>query len=276
MLLAGATFWAIATIRQSRTTKPSEPIEKPPVELSYGGFYKKCVYFHGLPIIGSEKVDDRAFRVIVATFGKMLAKVPETSIQELVKAHSHYSIIAATEGQTDLPEYWDLKNDPKTDWNKRARGLGGRNTSGGEENILELPSDRYRGESIYIHEFAHTLASVVFRRTDPNFRSDLTDIYGKAIAEGLWLKTYSASNKDEYWAEGVQMYFDCARSASPPNGVHNEVCNREQLKKYDPRLFDLVDREFGGNPWRYEGTYCTTRTGVSLQRSSDPTRTSNE
>src|SRR5579871_1794698 len=248
-----------------RTTGPNEPIGPPPAELSYEGFYHKCAYFHGLPIIGSEKVDDRAFHVIVKTFGKLLARVPEASIQELVKAHSHYSIIAAVEGQTDLPEYWNLKNDPNTDWNKRARGLGGRNTSGGEENILEFPNDRYRGESIYIHEFAHTLASVVFSRTDPKFRSDLREAYDKAMAEGLWKKTYSATNRDEYWAEGVQMYFDCARSASPPNGVHNEVCNRVQLKRYDPRLFNLVDREFNHNPWRYEGAYCTTKTGVSLK-----------
>jgi hypothetical protein len=144
--------------------------------------------------------------------------------------------------------------------------LGGKNTSGGEENILEYSNDRYVGESIFIHEFAHTLANYAFARSDPKFLGDLQNIYDKAIAEGLWKNTYSASNKDEYWAEGVQMYFDCARSANPANGVHNEVCNREQLKKYDPRLFELVDRKFGGNPWRYEGKYATTKTGKSLTR----------
>lgn len=243
------------------TTQPNEPIGKPPKKFSFGGFYKKCVYFRGLPIVGSEKVDDRAFRVIVVTLGKMLANVPDDEFQILVKAGSHYSIIADEEGQTDLPEYADLRNDPKTDWNKRARGLGGFNTSAAEENILEYPSDRYKGESIYIHEFGHTLANYVFAKYDPKFRGDLREAYTNAIAEGLWKQTYSATNKDEYWAEGVQMYFDCARSASPPNGVHNEVCNRKQLQKYDPRLYELVDREFGHNPWRYEGAYCTTKKG---------------
>jgi alpha-glucosidase len=251
----------IALGQGPRTTKPTDPIETPPPSLQYGGFYKKCVYFRGMPILGSEKVDDRAFRVIVDTFTKMLADVPDTAFQNLVKAGSHYSIIADEEGQTDLPEYADMRNDPKTDWNKRARGLGGFISSGGEENILEYPTDRYKGESIYIHEFGHTLASLVFSHSDPNFRKDLKDIYDKAIAEGLWKNTYSATNKDEYWAEGVQMYFDCARTASPPNGVHNEVGNRVQLQKYDPRLFELVDREFGHNPWRYEGTYATTKKG---------------
>ncbi len=240
------------------TTKPDEPIGVPPDKLTYHGFYKKCAYFRGLPIIGSEKVSDAAFRRIIASFLKMLDKVPDSQFQVLVNAGSHYSIIAATEGQTDLPEYADLRNDPKTDWNKRARGLGGFDTSGGEENVLESAGDRYHGESIYIHEFAHTLANFVFEKTDPSFRQSLIDAFSSARSKGLWDKTYSATNRDEYWAEGVQMYFDCARTAVPPNGVHNQVGNRVQLKNYDPKLFALVDRAFGGNPWRYEGTYNTT------------------
>lgn len=249
---------ALLVAAQAQTTEPTDPIVAPPEKLSYNGFYKKCVYFHGLPIIGSEKVNDRAFRVIVSTFGKMLAKVPTKWIERLVEQGSHYSIIAETEGQTDLPEYWELKNDPKTDWNKRARGLGGVTTSGGEENILEYPSDRYNGESIYIHEFGHTLAEVVFSHFIPDYNKILLADFKKARGQGLWDNTYSATNQYEYWAEGVQMYFDCARSATPSNGVHNEVCNREQLRKYDPGLFELVDRAFGKNPWRYEGKYRTT------------------
>ena len=241
-----------------RTTRPKDLIIEPPVSLRFDGFYSKCAYFRGLPIIGSSKVDDKAFHQIIHTFGRMLAKVPFSVTDELVKAGSHYSIIAATEGQTDLPEYADLRNDPKTDWNKRARGLGGLVTSGGEENILEFPTDRYKGESIFIHEFAHTLANYGFIKTDPKFETDWDAAYRNAMATGLWTKTYSATNRDEYWAEGVQMYFDCARYATPPNGVPNEVGNRDQLHPYDPKLYELVDRAFGHNPWRYEGSYCTT------------------
>jgi len=255
---------AAIAIQGLKTTKPDEPIVAPPDTLSFHGFYKKCAYFRGLAIIGSEKVDDKAFRILIATFDKMLAKVPDSVMEALVKAGSHYSIIADEEGQTDLPEYTYLKKDPKTDWDKRARGLGGLVTSGGEENICEYPNDRYKGESIFIHEFAHTLSNYAFGKVDPDFKKNWKDTYDKAIAEGLWKNTYSATNKDEYFAEGVQMYFDCARSAPTANGVHNEICNREQLKKYDPRLYDLIDKAYGHNPWRYEGTYATTKTGKSI------------
>jgi alpha-glucosidase len=257
-----ALSFLIALPGAPATTGPNDPIVAPRADLSYNGFYKKCAYFRGLPVIGSEKVRDRAFHVLIETFSKMLARVPDSEFQVLVKAGSHYSIIAATEGQTDLPEYADLRNDPRTDWNKRARGLGGFDTSGGEENILEDPGDRYKGESIYIHEFGHTLADYVFAKCDPQFRTDLRNAFRHARAQGLWDHTYSATNSAEYWAEGVQMYFDCARWAIPPNGVHNEVCNREALEAYDPPLFALVNREFRGNPWRYEGTYNTTHKHV--------------
>ena len=256
-----ATFWcALALLAQGpTTTKPEDPIAAPPANLAADGFYKKCVYFRGIPILGSEKVEDKALRVIVATFDKMLSKVPDKVFAKMVEGKVHYSIIAFEEGQTDLPEYRHMKNDPNMDWDKRARGLGGRVTSGGEENILEYPEDRYKGESIFIHEFAHTLASHGFSRTDPEFSKELTAAYKKAMEEKLWPQTYAATNEHEYWAEGVQSYFDCNRSATPPNGIHNEICDREGLKKYDPRLFDLLDRTFGGNPWRYEGKYNSTK-----------------
>ncbi len=251
-------------IQAGQTTLPGAPIGSPPAALSYKGFYKKCAYFRGLPIIGSGAVSDAAFRMLISKLGKVTAKIPDREFHLLIEAGSHYSIIGEHEGQTDLPEYADLRNDPHMDWNKRARGLGGLVTSAAEENILELPSDRYRGECIYIHEFSHTLAAFVFSKYDPTFRRSLATAYADAMKQGLWNKTYSATNKDEYFAEGVQMYYDCARSVDPPNGVHNQVCNRVQLKAYDRELFNLVDKEFGHNPWRYDGTYSTTKTGRSL------------
>ncbi len=246
---------------RARTTRPRDPLVTPPSSISYDGFYTQCAYFRGLPIVGSAKVSDKAFRVLIDRLGKMTKKIPDREFGLLVQAGGHYSIIAATEGQTDLPEYADLRNDPKTDWNKRARGLGGLNTSAAEENILEFPGDRYKGESIYIHEFAHTLSNYVFVKYDPQFDKEWTACYRHAMDNGLWKNTYSATNRDEYWAEGVQMYFDCARRSVPSNGVHNQVGNRAELERYDPDLFKLVDKEFGHNPWRYEGSYNQTRAG---------------
>ena len=240
-----------------QTALPQDKIDVPPESLRQG-FYTKSVTFQGMPILASAKVDDRALFTIKATFTKMLARVPKGTMKALVDAKCHYSIIGKDEGQTDLPEYADLRNDPNMDWNKRARGLGGQFCSGGEENILELPDDRYKGESIFIHEFAHTLDEFGFSKVDPSFSKDVADAYRLAKAEGLWKDTYAMSNKAEYFAEGVQSYFDCNRVATPPNGIHNAIGNRARLQWYDPRLFAVIDRGFGHNAWRYDGSYSTT------------------
>lgn len=47
-------------------------------------------------------------------------------------------------------------------WDTRARGLGGvlgrPISTGGEENLLCLSKDRYRGDDIFFHEASHGVA----------------------------------------------------------------------------------------------------------------------
>ncbi len=259
-LLAPALLFAVlgqTPLDPARTTGTNDPLEAPPEALRQG-FYTKCAYYKGMPILGDDKVDDRAFHKLVAVFDRFLAKCDPQVMPTLVKGGTHYSIIADEEGQTALPELAFQRNDPNMDWDKRARGMGGKTASGGEENILEYEDDRYRGECIYLHEFSHTLDRYAFGRIDPKFRPELRAAYEHAKTAGLWKKTYGIGAEAEYFAEGVQMYFDCARWGEEESGVHNHVINREGLKAYDPRLFALIDRTFGGNPWRYEGKYNTT------------------
>jgi hypothetical protein len=84
--------------------------------------------------------------------------------------------------------------------------------------------------------------------TDANFGSRLRTIYAAAMAAGLWSNTYAAENEKEYWAEGVQSYFDTNLEANPPNGIHNHVNTRAELRTYDRSLHDLVQSVFGDIP----------------------------
>ena len=59
---------------------------------------------------------------------------------------------------------------------------------------------------------------------------------------GLWAGTYAATNADEYWAEGVQSWFDLN---DPPGLVHNEINKRAELEEYDPALASLIQEAFG-------------------------------
>ena len=99
-----------------------------------------------------------------------------------------------------------------------------------------------------IHEFAHAIHSMGLRTIDPTFEPRLRKVYEDAKAKGLWKNTYAISNISEYWAEGVQSWFDTNRQN---DSSHNHVDTRAELKSYDPALAKLVEEVFGDGPWRY-------------------------
>jgi len=65
-----------------------------------------------------------------------------------------------------------------------------------------------------------------------------------ASEKGLWEKTYAMTNKEEYFAEAVQSFFNCNRYSDLPNGVHNSINRRDKLKAYDPEMYQLLLRYF--------------------------------
>jgi hypothetical protein len=235
-------------------------VGKLPPELRLDPFYEKYADAEGLPVISSKKVPDRALVVAAELVVNMLAKRPDIR-QALIEGKVRIAVMAKSEVTTDIPEHSRLK--PKDHWDKRARGLGGTpfipTTSCAEENLLGYPDDRYCGENILIHEFAHTVHEVAMKKLDKEFDPRLRKLYDKARSQGLWKKTYAATNHKEYWAEGVQSYFDCNLHAEPPDGIHNHVRTRQQLEKYDPDLAKLIDDVFAGNPWRWQPTGAHAR-----------------
>jgi len=210
-------------------------------------FYAKYAEAGGLPVLSSSKVSDAGLLEAVYLIDQMLAKRDDIR-QAMIKRKVRFVVMAPDEMTTDVPEQRDMK--PKDYWDGRARGLGGRVCSCGEENLLNLPGDRYPVENILIHEFSHTIHNFGLRSVDPKFDERLKSIYEHAVADGIWKDTYAATNREEYWAEGVQDYFDC-NASSPRAGVHNDVNTREELQQYDPRLFALIDEVFQATPWRY-------------------------
>ena len=136
-----------------------------------------------------------------------------------------------------------------TDWDERARGLGGTLhlplSSVGEENVLCLNGDRYWNQDILVHEFGHGIHHVSAEYVDRTFQSRLESTYAYAIRAGLWSNTYAGSNHIEYFATGIQCYFD--NSAEGPvggDGIHNNIHTRQQLYSYDMGLYAMVAELF--------------------------------
>lgn len=212
-------------------------------------FYKKYVVTKGFPILGSDKVSDEALIEAADIVDHMLNGRDDVR-EAMIKNKVRLVVMAPNEMTTDVPEQRDMT--PKDYWDRRARGLGGSKrkpvASCAEENLLNLKGDRYFNENILVHEFAHTIHGTGLRDVDPTCNERLRDAYRNAMEKGLWKNTYAATNAGEYWAEGVQSYFD---TNAPPGRVHNEIDTREELAEYDPELFKLIDEAFKGSKWRY-------------------------
>jgi len=230
-------------------------VTQPPAEMKLPGFYKKYVDAHGYPIISSDKVNDYALKEAAYLVDLMLAKRPDVR-KAMVHSGSRLIVMAASEYTTDMPEHSKLT--PKVYWDARARGLGGSQTdpvcSCAEENLLSYPGDPYSTENILIHEFAHNIHLRGMVRVDATFDDRLKQAYQSAMEKKLWAGVYASTNHHEYFAEGVQSWFDNNRE---PDHDHNHVNTRQELREYDPGLAALCEEVFGDTKLVY--SKATTR-----------------
>lgn len=230
-------------------------ITSPPKELKLDSFYKKYSNVNGIHIVSSNRVPDSAFVKACEIIDFMTNGLPEEVLSQMAKVNTRVGIMARYEGTTDIPEHAQLANDTTLNWDVRARGLGGtlRNplTTCAEENLLCYQIDKYHAEDILIHEFAHTIHGVGIAPLDNTFNNLLQEKLDAAMESGLYKNTYAASNIWEYWAEGVQNWFNVNAELENPDGKHNWVNTREDMKEYDPDLYKIVGRyfpEFEGSP----------------------------
>jgi hypothetical protein len=228
------------------TTVPDELRAK----LNLSPFYKKYVDCKGFPVLGSEKAQDAAMLEAARIVCKMLDGRDDIR-EAIIKNKIRLAVMAVTEQTTDIPEHSDLT--PKDYWNKRARGLGATRqrpaVSCDEANLLHQPGDRYTNENILVHEFGHVIHEIGLNSIDPSFDKELRSLFEADKKRGLWLRTYAMENHKEFWAEGVQSYFD---TNDNNNYQHNDVDTRAKLEKYDPEFFALLDKVFKQNAWHYE------------------------
>jgi len=237
----------------------SSEVKAPPPSLGLNSFYKKYLDASGIPIVSSDKVDDQALIRARDIVNFMVSTIPAEKAK-MIANHLRVGIIGINERPTQMPEYSDLYTAfPGTDWDNRARGYGATLerplTTNCEENMLcRQTIDRYKGEELLTHEFSHAIHELGIRFTNPNFDNQLQTAFNNAVSNNLWANTYARSNVREYWAEGVQCYFNCNIEAIPTDGVHNQVNTRAELQTYDPMLFNLIKTYFSAEP-RKHGCY---------------------
>jgi len=236
-------------------------------------FFTKELICHGIPIKAPDVVADEALFEAYSRMSMELKNLPMVA-SNLAAAGVEVHIIGRNQVTTDLPEWRQDKGKPLAEYHgltrdQRTRGMGGRLTSCGEENLLKLPNDRYHGRDILVHEFAHSIRDYGLPLKIIGL---FNDQYHRSLTNGLWLKSYAGSDADEYFAELTMWYFGThgdltMTGPKPANGP-------EGLKAYDPEAYKLFDDFYSGRieigtkpprgyPWM-EGRNTTNRPpGVS-------------
>ena len=222
-----------------------------PVDLGYDPFYVHHCDVLGISVMGSADVDPAAVEAAALIVEAMIGHRLDV-IEAMIANDLRVAVTGEFEFTSDMPEYRDIYElFPGTDWDTRARGLGATPfmplSSVGEENVLCLPGDVYVGESIMVHEFAHTIHLMGLDTVDPTFTTRLIDTYDAAITAELWDNTYAGSDFREYWAEGVQSYFNVEEEGPVGgDGIQNDIDKVDELEDYDPALFALIEEFFKG------------------------------
>ena len=235
----------------------------PPDTVGAEPFYAKYVDARGVPILSSSRVSNEALLAARDMARDMLSYRPE--LAEWLAANDYrVTIIAQDEALLDLPDkahwtkparddprltrcelkHYDTRIGAKSDrqyWDERARGIGGERTVGSEEDVLGLPSSRYYGETIFVHEMAHNVLFAI-EAVDPELYREIEAAYADALAKGLWLNEYATTTIQEYWAEGTQVWFNSNRLVVVDG---RRILNHPDLEAYDPRLYAALARAYG-------------------------------
>jgi hypothetical protein len=230
----------------AQAEKPT--VTPPPASLKLDPFYKKYLDANGIPIISSWRVPDSALVKAWEIITFMTNDLPGKVLVQMQKEGLRVAVMARYEGTTDIPEHAHLENDTTINWDLRARGLGGDLemplTTCAEENLLCYQIDKYHAEDILVHEFAHSVHLVGIAPIDPDFEPTLQKLLSEAIAQGKYNGTYAQTNFYEYWAEGVQNWFNVNAEVPKPDGKHNQMNTRKEMKQYDIKLYEVVGRYF--------------------------------
>ena len=208
-------------------------------------FFAKQLAYHGIPIKAAAVVSDAALREAYQRLDMMLQYQPAV-LANLVAAGASLHIIGKDQVTSDLPEHRHMKGKRLGGYNgqtvdERTRGLGGLMTSCGEENLLRLEQDRYRGRDICVHEFAHNIRTAGMTR---EVRRKFDEQRDRSLKNNLWVGSYAGSNPDEFFAELTMWYFGTfgdmgMKGPKPEKG-------KAGLQKYDPEAFALFEEFYSG------------------------------
>ncbi len=221
------------------------------------GYGQGCTVL-GLGVLAAEEVDAAAIKGLADRAYNMLVFRPEYATA-IAAYPIGLRVIAADQRIMDLPEFDQIYFlHPGTDWRRLGRSFAGTEVipyaAFAEENLLCGDGDPYEGEDIFLREFAIAIRRYAMEAVDTATSQAIEQAYAVAIAEGKWQNTLAEINSEQYWAEGVQSFFDANLEDNAedrePISSHNHVNTRDELLTYDRSLWAIAISVFGDTDWR--------------------------
>ncbi|MEL7532821.1 MAG: hypothetical protein AAFN10_15995, partial [Bacteroidota bacterium] len=216
-------------------------VSRPPAYFGLDPFYQKYLDADGIPIFTGIEIPEFAIQRVKSNVAIMLAG-EESMRRRLVDNYVRIVILALIEPIDTIPELADqnLAEEVRSRIGDPALAI----MVIPEENILCFPNDPSAGEDVFVRTFALTMLNTAIPLIEPTFPDSLNAQYERIVQSGIWDSTLAAKSPEDYFAEGVQTWFNVNRQADPADGEHNLVDTRIELAAYDPGLYALLDRFF--------------------------------
>ncbi|MCH2107049.1 MAG: hypothetical protein MK291_10440, partial [Planctomycetes bacterium] len=224
--------------------------------------YSKRLDAYGITIEATDQVENDWLYLSALVYEHMTEHETRYKIRETLAANGFRILLAGGEQTLDtLPEY---------EGDEGAREAGGLGGNPGEYRIAL----RVGHPHVLIHELAHGIyhTAIQFEEldgaTDPEagdappkegtFSHELYAAYDVAMEAGLWRGMYFEAHPDEYWAEGVTLWFrspevNFVQEFAPELDKEELALLKEDsrafLKERDPVLWELCARIYPAADW---------------------------
>jgi dipeptidyl aminopeptidase/acylaminoacyl peptidase len=275
-----------------RPLRPQPGVIAPPARFKIDPYYTKFTFAREFPVLGSGMVSDEALLKANDTVRKLFAYRHDV-LKAMIEDGARLVVLGRRDKMSDLPEFKESKDRAGFD------GVRYRDYAPDlklmvvpEENVLGLAGEPFAGKCMVVSAFARGLYQVTgsrpvvpnfdqrrqkqqyelrVKRLDVEFDARLRKLYEVATAKGLWKGAAAGRHPVEYWAAGVEAYFDAAGTGPAPNLAERPITTREALASYDPDLYALVDETMaykGHVDWRFG----RTRTLPDAPNAAEPGR----
>jgi len=134
-------------------------------------------------------------------------------------------------------------------------------------SLLDALVKSFPGESPELIKKCLDGGDIIVNGKPANSKVKVTGKDKVLIVFGGAKQCYAGKNRSEYWAEGVQNWYDTNRTMDHD---HNHIHTRKQLKTYDPLLAKLCADVLGDSKWRFVSP--RDRAGKEHLKGFDPSK----